>query len=113
MIPLLLVLQLSIVDERILHSVIASSMIAHGADLSTTSWALGKSGSQFKEANPLLRPFADDPVKLAIAKMGSATAANYILLKLHKNHPKLVLTIGIAQTIAIGFVAHRNAQLVR
>lgn len=112
MIPLFLTLQL-FTAENMSHAVIASSMIAHGADLSTTSWALGKNGDRFKEANPLLRPFSDDPVKLAIAKMGTATLANYILLKMHVKHPKVVIAVGIAQTIAIGFVAHRNAQLVR
>lgn len=112
MIELLLVIQLSL-SEKFSHAAIASSMIAHGADLSTSSWAFGKNPDKFKESNILLKPFSDDPIKLAVVKMGSATVINWILLKHHQKHPKLVTVIGIAQTIGIGFVAYRNSQIIK
>ena len=90
------------------HLVIASSMVAHMADLSTTSWAMGKGGHM--EANPILRPFASDPVALAVAKGGLAVGLNYALLTLHEKKPKTVLVAGIAQTLVFGWIAHRNAQ---
>ena len=93
------------------HLVIASSMVAHMADLSTTSWAMGKGG--YREANPVLKPFAGDPVALALAKGSLAVGVNYYLLRLHERKPKTVLVIGIVQTLAVGYVAHRNAALVR
>jgi hypothetical protein len=66
------------------HLVIASSVVAHMADLSTTSWAMGKGGI--------------------------AVGVNYWLLRIHEQNPKMVLVLGILQTVAVGWVAHRNAQ---
>lgn len=94
------------------HAVIASSVIAQMSDLSTTSWAMGQSGTTYREANPILRPFAGDPVALALAKGSLAVGLNYYLLRLHEQKPKTVLVLGIAQTLAVGWVAHRNAQVL-
>jgi hypothetical protein len=91
------------------HLAIGSTMVAHFADISTTAWALGKGG--YAEANPVLKPFADDPVTLAIAKGGIATLAAYLMLRLHEGHPRTVIVLGIVQTLALGYVAHKNAQL--
>jgi hypothetical protein len=99
-------------DSKWLHAAIAASIVAHGADLSTTSWALGKAGDRYHEANPVMKPFAGDPTTLAVAKMGSALAVNYALLKLHKRRPKTILAIAVTQSIAIAYVAHRNAALL-
>jgi len=100
-------------DSNWLHLAITSSVIAQGADLSTTSWAAGKLGDKFEEANPILRLFANDPLKLAVVKISVATALTWYLLREHKNHPKAVFIIALAQTVVIGYVAYRNAQLVR
>ena len=91
---------------------ISAGVIAHAADLSTTSWSLGRSGDQFREANPLLRPFASDPVALAVAKMSFAVGANYAIFRLYQHKPRLALAMGVVQVVAVGYVAHRNAQLL-
>lgn len=92
------------------HAAIAASIVASSADLSTTSWAMGRGGGQFREANPLMRPFAGDPVALAVVKMGVATGVSYTLLRLHKRKPKTVLVLALAQTAVSGYIAHRNAR---
>ena len=91
---------------------ISAGMIAHGADLATTSWSFGRSGDQFKEANPILRPFAGDPVALAISKMTLAVGCNYALLRLYQHKPRLAIAMGVVQVVAVGYVAHQNAQLL-
>jgi hypothetical protein len=92
--------------------VISAAIIAHSADLSTTAFAFGKSGDRYREANPILRPFAGDPVTLAVAKMGTAVALNYGLFRLYQHKPKTAIAAGVMQVVAIGYVAHRNAQLL-
>ena len=100
MIGILLALQLSVPltdNENLIHIALAGVIIAHSADLSTTSWAIGRNPDKFREANPLMRPFADDPIKLAVVKMGTAGSINYMLFRLHKNHPKLTLILAVIQ----------------
>lgn len=119
MIELLLILQLSIL-ERANHIAIASSMVAHGIDISSSSWAFGKSEglcearvecNRFQEANWFLKWSAQDSLLFGITKMSFAVAVNYILIRLHKKYPKWTLPIAIGQTIGISYVAYRNAQL--
>jgi hypothetical protein len=96
-----------------IHLLVGAGLVLHAADLSVTSWMLGKEDGRFYEANPLMRPFADDPIKLAVAKMTIAVAVNYGILRLYQRNPKTAIVVGILQTIGIGYVAHRNAQLLR
>lgn len=95
---------------RLMHAAIAGAILAHGADLSTTSWAMGRAGHQFREANPIMRPFAGDPVLLAGAKMGLAVGLNAYLLHIHKKHPRVATALAVGQMIGFGYVAHRNAK---
>lgn len=99
--------------KAVVHAAIAAGIVVHACDLSTTSWALGKAGDQYREANPALRWASDDPVKLAIAKMGLAVAVSYGVIQLHKEHPKWALAAAITQVVVVGYVAHRNAAQIR
>lgn len=110
MIELLLALQLSI-SEKWMHAALAGTIIVHSTDLSSTSWAAGKYGDRFKEANFFMRPFASDPIKLAVAKMSVAGAMNYTLFRLHKTRPKLVLSLALAQIPVFGYISYRNSRL--
>ena len=89
---------------------ILASGVAAAADLSTTSYNRGKFPTTFREANLILRPFANDPVALAVVKGSMDGVTIWILIKQHKKHPKLVTGIAIAKTIVSGFVAHSNAK---
>lgn len=110
MIELLLIAQLSLFADISQIAVIT----AHGADLATTSWAIGYDPIKFKESNPLIRWAADTPVGLALTKSALAIGVNYPLARiLKKKHPKWFIAINIAQTIAIGYVAYHNQSLVK
>ena len=100
-------------DAHWLHAALAGSMIVHGADISTTMYALGANPQGFREANPVLRQLVHDPVLFAVGKMGLATAVNYYLLRQHVRHPRLTFWASLAQTAVIGYVVHHNAQLIR
>jgi hypothetical protein len=96
---------------HLLHYSIAASMVAHSADVATSMYALGRDPQRYREANPILRPFADQPAAFGVVKMSMAVGVNYALLKMHAQHPRLALVASIAQTVAVGYVAHRNARL--
>lgn len=98
-------------SDKIAHFAIAGHVIAQFADVSATEYALGKGG--FREANPLLKWASKDPIPMAITKGLYATGTSFILEKLHKKHPKVAIGAAILSTVATGYVAHRNAQLVR
>lgn len=79
------------------------------ADATTTAYAKGKWGPTFREANLVMRPFAGDPVTLAIAKAATDGTVTYLMVKHHKRHRRLVVTAAVAKTLLSAWVAHRNA----
>lgn len=77
-------------------------------DTITTIQLLNRGG--FREANPLLRPFQDDPLKLAGVKLGLAVASTYGLMKLREHRPKLAFWVTIAAVGLNSFAAAHNAR---
>jgi len=98
-------------EPHVLHAAIAAAVIAQFADVATTEYALGT--GRFREANPLLRWSATNPVRMAIVKGGIATASSYALLKIHKDHPKLAFTAAVVSTAATSYAAWRNSASLR
>lgn len=78
------------------------------ADTATTLGLLSKGG--FREANPALSPFQDEPLKLAGIKIGVAVGSTYALIKLHEHKPKLAFWLTIAAIGVNGFAAAHNAR---
>ena len=76
---------------RLLHLEIAAQMVLQGADLATSEYAFGKTGTHFREANPLLGWAQHRPVTLGALKMGLAVGVSYALLTEHRTHPTLSL----------------------
>ncbi len=96
---------------RLLHAAIAAHVIAQFADLSTTSYAMGRGG--FYEHNPIMRPFAGSPVKLALVKGGYAVGTSYLFLRLHRTRPKLAFALAAGHAVFTSIIAARNARLIR
>lgn len=110
---LVLLLQNPVQDtkwEKISHISIAAMNIAQFADLSTTMYMSGKGG--FEEANPLLKSFEHSPISMALVKGGLATLSSYLLIRMHKKHPKLVIVTSSLIAIGTGYIAYRNSQLL-
>ena len=103
--------------KTLTHAVIASNIVAHFVDATTTQWAMGynegKGQRLFKEANPIMRWAASSPTKMAIVKGIGASTQTYIWVKYHKKHPKKVLVTAILSTALTGWVAHKNAEQIR
>jgi hypothetical protein len=95
--------------EHISYISIGLLNIAQFADLSTTMYMSGKGG--FKEANPILRPYFDKPIRMALIKGGLTTLSSYLLIRLHKKHPKLVTFISTILASGIGYIAYQNSKL--
>jgi len=92
------------------HLMLGTYMTLNGADLSTTMFLLGS--RQGREANPLLAPFADKPVAFGAVKIGIATTTTYLLLRMHKQRPKLAFGLAIAGSVVYAAVVRHNARLI-
>ena len=86
----------------------ASAVVAHGADLSTTAWCLGK--ATCVEANPALGWASDKPIPLAVVKMGTAAGLLLITHRIGRSRPKLAMWLNVAQTVAFSALAVRNSR---
>lgn len=106
----LLILLLQNPPEGLVHTAIASNVVAQFADISTTQYALGRGG--FREANPFLKNFSS-PVKMAIVKGSIATGSSYLLLKLHKKKPKTALVLASSLTAFYSVIAYKNSKLIK
>lgn len=91
-----------------LHISIGCSMIATGIDYGVTMFALG--GGKLREANSLLAPFSDNPAAFGAIKMGTAVGVNYLLLRMHEQHPKKSLAIGILSCATYSAVSIINTR---
>lgn len=94
-----------------LHAAIAAHVVAQAADLSTTSFAMGRGG--FRESNPMMRPFAGDPVRLALVKGAYAVGTSYLFLRLHKTRPKLAFALAAGTAAFTSYIAARNSRVVQ
>jgi hypothetical protein len=96
---------------RILHAVIAANGIASFADISVTMYGVGS--GQLLEANPLLRWAEHRPVGMALVKGSIAALTTVALIKAHKSKPKAAMVLAVVLTLMNGYVAVRNAKLLR
>lgn len=98
-------------DGPLLHAALIALSAAHGADLATTEYCLGR--GTCRESNPVLRPFERQPLALGSIKMAVAAANVAILVKAHRSHPKIVLWIAAGEAAVFTAVALHNARLGR
>jgi len=90
---------------------IGSYMTLQGADLSVTSYMLGARSA--REMNPLLAPFSDKPVVFGAVKMGIATGTSFMLLRLHREHPKLAFVMAVIGSGVYSGVVYHNSKLLK
>lgn len=99
-------------SEMVNHLTIASYGIAAFVDISTTEYGLGR--GIVREANPIQKYFTDHgPVAAGIAKGTMHVGIGYILLRYHKQHPKLVFWCTALLTGAQVFVDYSNSRFIR
>lgn len=83
-----------------------------GTDVGTTSYGLG--ADKITEANPVLRPFLDDPPwVLPGVKMGLAGLSTYALARLSCHHPRLGGWTTVGLTLVQAGITWHNSRLLR
>lgn len=90
---------------------VSAHATAQFADATTTAYAMGRGG--FREANPIARPFAGDPIKLAIFKGVYASGTSYLFLKLGKKKPMTAIVGAALHTVLTSWVVARNSHTLR
>lgn len=86
-----------------------SALVAHSADLASTTYCLAAKTCQ--EANPLLLPHVKSPVRFFALKMGVALGSYVVKTKTKRTHPKLTLAFALAENVGFFWIAHRNYQV--
>lgn len=93
------------------HIAIAGMMVSGATALSITSYAMGAGG--FEEANPLLKPLADDPVALAVVKTSVQVAVGWLILHEHHKSPKAYLVAALVMCAINTADAVHDARVIR
>lgn len=92
------------------HPALDLALVAYNAtaiaDLATTYQLLGQSG--YREANPLLGSFGNNPGALVAVKTGVAFGVTYGLTRLGKERPKLAFWMTVAGIGLNSFAAIHN-----
>lgn len=92
----------------------AGVLVTQQIDMGLTVWLLAQSGGRYREANPLMRPFAHNPGLLAGAKSTLGVGAVYGIYRAARSEDKktrtAALVTGIALATLTGVVAHHNYQ---
>ena len=96
-----------------LHLALIALLAAHGADTSTTMYAIGAHPAAVHEWNPVMRPLLGHPAAFGAVKLGTAGVTSWALLRLKDDHPKLVVWIASASAIGLSAVAVHNARALR
>lgn len=93
------------------HLAIGASITAAGMDLATSMHCLG--ARTCREVNPLLRPLEGQPLAFGAVKGASSALVAWLLLRYHREHPRLVRVVALALTASSTYIAVRNTRLVR
>lgn len=94
-----------------LHLALAAYMALNGIDVAQTVSCLN--AARCREANPVMRTFAEQPAALGAVKIGVDSAALVTILKLRKNHPKTAWGLTVLGIAAEGAVTVHNARVLR
>lgn len=98
-------------DSLKVHLAVTAFMAAHGADLYTTGYCIG--ARTCREVNPVFVPLADRPVVFGALKMGTAALTSWVLLRSHKQHPRLVFWLATVGAAGVSAAAVHNARIGR
>ena len=102
---------------RPLKIAIGAVIVTQVVDAKVTSSLLTTAGDRYREANPLLRPIAHEPVTLVIVKSSIGIAAGYALYRAGKSSSKktrvAALVTGIGLATLTGVAAFKNYSYYR
>jgi hypothetical protein len=101
-------------SETAAHLVIGAYVVAGFADTAQTAYCLG--AKTCIEANPVLRPLMGIGDQKGVARALTVkglwhVGGSYLLLRMHKEHPKLAFWTGVAMASAQTAVVVHNARV--
>ena len=94
-----------------LHVAIGAMMAAQGADLATTMYALGT--RRYEEVNPAFDWLTHTPWVAGAVKMAVAAGFSYLMLREHKQHPRLTFWVTVVAAASYSALAVHNARATR
>lgn len=99
--------------SKLNHVLLATHMGLQGIDNGQSLYLFGKCGERFHEANPLLRPFQQNPTGFGGVKMGFGVTLTLGNMAAERKAPENKwVTIGlVAQNAVLAGVVLHNAQL--
>ena len=92
--------------DRAIDSATSSAIVAHAADVSTTTMCL--TGKTCVESNPFVLRFGSSPLPFFALKMGTAFGSYVVKTKTKRDHPKLTLAFAVAENVALFWIAKHN-----
>jgi Domain of unknown function (DUF5658) len=92
--------------DRAIDIANGSAVVAHAADLSTTTLCLA--AKTCVEANPLLVPHLSSPARFFAVKTGVALGSYIVKTHTKRDHPKLTLAFAVAENVALFWIAKHN-----
>lgn len=92
--------------ERAVEIASGSAIVAHTADLTTTTYCLA--AHTCVEANPILAPHVKSPAKFFAMKMGVALGSYAVKQFTRRRYPKQTLAFAIAENVAFFWIAKHN-----
>jgi len=96
-------------ESKLTNFLIVTGVGAKTTEWSLTMYALGKGET---EANKVWASASREPVRATVINTAITAGLGYSLVKLRKDHPKLVRVISLGCTIGFGAIAIHNARIV-
>jgi hypothetical protein len=93
------------------HALIGAYVAASATDLSTTMFCRG--AKSCVELNPALRPLQDRPLAFGLVKGAASAAIAYLLIRVHRTHPRVVRVVAGVLAAGSFAIAIRNEREAR
>jgi hypothetical protein len=93
------------------HALIGAYVAASATDLSTTMFCRG--AKSCVELNPALRPLQDRPLAFGLVKGAASAAIAYLLIRVHRTHPRVVRVVAGVLAAGSFAIAVRNEREAR
>jgi hypothetical protein len=90
------------------HLAIGAYIASSFMDAMTTAHCLG--AQRCNEANPALAPFQHSPLAFGLVKGIATAGVGYLLVRLHRGHPRLTQVVAAVLAAGSAYIAVRNVK---
>jgi hypothetical protein len=97
-------------ESTLFRSLGQAQWVAVAADIATTSYLTEERG--FREANPLVEPYADKPAILAPVALASTWLLNRATARIYRSHPRVATALRFVAVGVQGYAVASNTRHV-